>query len=104
MKNLASRAARDRCQGRASVSSDPAASWAPSGVLRPDLSQRLTLDNIRMALIRREDTIIFSLIERSQFRLNAEAYGRGAVSVPCYDPKTGDMKSLLELSSLRTIF
>ena len=62
----------------------------------------VSLGSIRDALIRQEDTIIFSLIERSQFRRNAEIYSPGAVSVPCYDPKTGDMKSLLELSLRET--
>ena len=66
--------------------------------LIPDLSDRLTLDNIRTALIRQEDTIIFSLIERSQFKRNTEIYEAGAVSVPCFDSKTGEMKSLLEFT------
>lgn len=38
----------------------------------------LSLDRIRNVLIRLEDTIIFSMIERSQFALNPRIYQRGA--------------------------
>jgi len=37
----------------------------------------LSLDSIRDTLIRQEETIIFALIERSQFRRNAIAYEKG---------------------------
>ncbi len=42
-----------------------------------DKSMALSLANIRGSLIRQEDTIIFSLIERSQFSLNAPVYDGG---------------------------
>lgn len=38
----------------------------------------LSLDRIRSVLIRLEDTIIFSLIERAQFAHNPRIYQRGA--------------------------
>ncbi|KAJ9119686.1 hypothetical protein QFC22_003396 [Naganishia vaughanmartiniae] len=38
----------------------------------------LSLDNIRSTLIRLEDTIIFALIERSQFAWNQKIYEKGA--------------------------
>ncbi|ORY31289.1 chorismate mutase [Naematelia encephala] len=43
-----------------------------------DASQLLSLDRIRGQLIRLEDTIIFSLIERAQFGLNEKIYQAGA--------------------------
>ena len=46
-----------------------------------DRSMALSLANIRGSLIRQEDTIIFSLIERSQFSLNAPVYNEGDLSV-----------------------
>ena len=45
-----------------------------------DKSMALSLANIRGSLIRQEDTIIFSLIERSQFSLNAPVYDEGKLS------------------------
>lgn len=39
----------------------------------------LSLANIRDSLIRQEDTIIFSLIERSQFAVNSAVYSKGGV-------------------------
>jgi len=38
----------------------------------------LSLDRIRSILVRLEDTIIFSLIERAQFAHNPKIYQRGA--------------------------
>jgi chorismate mutase len=38
----------------------------------------LSLDSIRSSLIRQEETIIFALIERAQFRQNVKVYERGA--------------------------
>ncbi|XP_010670212.1 chorismate mutase 1, chloroplastic [Beta vulgaris subsp. vulgaris] len=45
---------------------------------RVDESESLTLDGIRMSLIRQEDSIIFSLLERSQFCYNADTYNPDA--------------------------
>ncbi|GAQ82935.1 chorismate mutase [Klebsormidium nitens] len=50
-----------------------------------DESENLTLDKIRDNLIRQEDTIIFSLIERAQFRQNSAAYDAKSNSVPGFD-------------------
>ncbi|KAI3987740.1 hypothetical protein MKX01_028474 [Papaver californicum] len=41
---------------------------------RVDESDTLTLDSIRHSLIRQEDSIIFSLLERAQYSYNSEAY------------------------------
>jgi len=41
-------------------------------------SEVLSLDSIRASLIRQEETIIFALIERAQFRQNKVVYQRGA--------------------------
>lgn len=50
-------------------------------------SQSLSLANIRESLIRQEDTIVFSLIERSQFAVNSPIYQASEeLSVP------GDME------------
>lgn len=50
-----------------------------------DESQNLTLDKIRDNLIRQEDTIIFSLIERAQFRLNPATYDSRSNPVPGFE-------------------
>ncbi|KAI3947475.1 hypothetical protein MKW92_017395 [Papaver armeniacum] len=41
---------------------------------RVDESDTLTLDSIRHSLIRQEDSIIFSLLERAQYSYNSETY------------------------------
>lgn len=41
----------------------------------------MTLDGIRNSLIRQEDSIIFSLLERAQYCYNAEAYDPDAFSM-----------------------
>jgi monofunctional chorismate mutase len=43
------------------------------------MSTELQLDHLRGVLVRLEETIIFGLIERSQFRRNERAYERGAM-------------------------
>lgn len=48
---------------------------------RVDESQNLTLDAIRNSLIRQEDSIIFSLLERAQYCYNAETYDPDAMSM-----------------------
>ncbi|EXJ94068.1 chorismate mutase [Capronia coronata CBS 617.96] len=47
-----------------------------------DASKALDLENIRFQLIRLEDTIIFHLIERVQFPLNATIYDPVALPIP----------------------
>lgn len=48
---------------------------------RIDGSENLTLDGIRRSLIRQEDSIIFSLLERAQYCYNADTYDPNAFSV-----------------------
>jgi hypothetical protein len=60
-----------------------------------DLSSALSLANIRQTLIRLEDTIIFSLIERAQFARNEPVYQPDAIPVPGFRPD-GRRYSLLE--------
>ena len=61
-----------------------------------DLSDRLKLDNVRQSLIRQEDSIIFALIERSQYKVNDKIYKTNSIDVPCYDAKTGVRSSMIE--------
>jgi chorismate mutase len=61
----------------------------------------LSLDSIRSSLIRQEETIIFALIERAQFRQNDIVYrkgGFGSLGIPAgsHDPRNGDELSFLE--------
>ncbi|GMN35283.1 hypothetical protein TIFTF001_005203 [Ficus carica] len=42
----------------------------------------MTLDAVRDALIRQEDTIIFSLIERAKFPINSPTYDESRLSIP----------------------
>lgn len=43
-----------------------------------DESESLTLDSIRYSLIRQEDSIIFSLLERAQYCYNGDTYNYDA--------------------------
>lgn len=45
-------------------------------------SDTLTLDGIRDSLIRQEDSIVFSLIERARFPLNGKMYHHNYTSIP----------------------
>lgn len=45
-------------------------------------STALSLPHIRYQLIRLEDTVLFSLIERAQFPLNSNIYVPGAIPIP----------------------
>ncbi|XP_027362359.1 chorismate mutase 3, chloroplastic [Abrus precatorius] len=62
-------------QLRAAASSFPI---RHSGKKRVDESKSLTLDSIRHSLIRQEDSIIFSLLERAQYCYNADTYDNDA--------------------------
>lgn len=53
------------------------------GIPNPGPGGTLKLSDLRSRLLRQEETIIFALIERSQFRLNPLAYTPGAL-VPGY--------------------
>ncbi|WIA41210.1 hypothetical protein OEZ86_004825 [Tetradesmus obliquus] len=81
------------CKAVANVQS-PAAATAPTPGAR-DMSASLTLPNIRSSLIRQEDSIIFTLIERAQFAQNPLVYQPGGVEVPAYS-KDGKQYSLME--------
>ncbi|KAK4601726.1 hypothetical protein RGQ29_011029 [Quercus rubra] len=48
---------------------------------RVDVSDNLTLEGIRNSLIRQEDSIIFSLLERAQYCYNADTYDPNAFSM-----------------------
>ena len=47
-----------------------------------DMSEALSLQNIRSSLIRQEDTIIFGFIERAQFARNSPVYTSDAIAGP----------------------
>ncbi len=49
------------------------------------MREELKLDNIRSNLIRQEETIIFSIIERSQFGKNKIIYEKNGIPIPDYD-------------------
>lgn len=49
------------------------------------MRDELKLENIRSNLIRQEETIIFSLIERSQFGKNQIIYKKKGIPIPGYD-------------------
>lgn len=65
---------------RAVCSSLPSPHIRYSKNSRIDESETLTLDSIRHSLIRQEDSIIFSLLERAQFCYNASTYDPDAFS------------------------
>ncbi|KAL9861604.1 Chorismate mutase 3 [Arabidopsis thaliana] len=51
------------------------------GLLRVDESEYLKLESIRHSLIRQEDSIIFNLLERAQYRYNADTYDEDAFTM-----------------------
>ncbi|KAK4490723.1 hypothetical protein RD792_001424 [Penstemon davidsonii] len=57
---------------------------------RVDESQSYTLDGIRNSLIRQEDSIIFSLVERAQFCYNAETYDPNAFAMDGFHGSLAD--------------
>lgn len=52
---------------------------------RLDSSDTLTLDSIRESLIRQEDSIIFNLLERSQYCFNAPTYDTSQFPFPGFE-------------------
>lgn len=52
------------------------------GIPNPPSGKPLMLDDLRERLIRQEETIIFSLIERAQFKRNRRIYTPGAFELP----------------------
>ena len=67
------------------------------GIDLMDRSSALSLANIRGSLIRQEDTIIFSLIERAQFSVNAPVYQAGKSYEPIQGSKTTASQQFLLL-------
>lgn len=64
----------------------PSASTASSvGASLVDESDILTLASIRDSLIRQEDSIIFSLIERAQYKLNSPTYDANRFAIPGFE-------------------
>ncbi|MED6221552.1 Chorismate mutase 1-like protein [Stylosanthes scabra] len=63
-----------------SLKASPTTGFVPAGK-RVDGSEKLTLDNIRHSLIRQEDSIIFSLLERAEYLYNADTYDPNAFSM-----------------------
>lgn len=51
---------------------------------RVDETESYTLDGIRTSLIRQEDSIIFSLVERAQYRYNPETYDPNAFTMESF--------------------
>ena len=49
------------------------------------MHQNLKLENIRNVLIRQEETIIFALVERAQFKQNEIIYKKGGIPIPNFD-------------------
>jgi chorismate mutase len=46
---------------------------------------QLDLENIRSVLIRQEETLIFALVERAQFKINTIIYRPGGIPIPRFD-------------------
>ena len=54
------------------------------------MQQQLNIENLRCSLIRQEETIIFALIERAQFRQNLIIYKENGISIPNYNGSFSD--------------
>ena len=95
---------RMRVSGDVSTAAAGAAVTAGAATESVDLSSQLQLDNIRETLIRQEDTIIFSIIERAQFAANAPVYQPDAVPVPEFaaDGNISDCTSILICTCTRS--
>lgn len=74
------RSSSSSLSGATNLSAEAATAQTANGAAAPHLKTTdiLSLPSIRSTLIRQEETIIFALIERSQFRQNAEVYRKGA--------------------------
>mmetsp|Transcript_18531 Transcript_18531/g.38861 ORF Transcript_18531/g.38861 Transcript_18531/m.38861 type:complete len:355 (+) Transcript_18531:3-1067(+) len=55
------------------------------GIPNPAPGDTLKLDDLRERLIRQEETIIFALVERSQFRTNDVIYTPGKIPIPGFE-------------------
>jgi len=63
----------------------------------------LSLDSIRSSLIRQEETIIFALIERSQFLQNQQVYEKGAMGSFVDQEDPSESLSFLEYMLMGTV-
>lgn len=66
----------------------------------------LSLESIRSTLIRQEETIIFALIERAQFRHNAIVYDKGGfgdLGTPLGSKESNEKLSFLEYMLVGTV-
>eukprot|EP00563_Minutocellus_polymorphus_P001675 CAMPEP_0181046488 /NCGR_PEP_ID=MMETSP1070-20121207/14377_1 /TAXON_ID=265543 /ORGANISM="Minutocellus polymorphus, Strain NH13" /LENGTH=394 /DNA_ID=CAMNT_0023125105 /DNA_START=162 /DNA_END=1346 /DNA_ORIENTATION=- len=70
---------RSRSVASSNLSAESTTAHTATGAAAPHLKTTdiLSLPSIRSTLIRQEETIIFALIERSQFRQNPEVYQKG---------------------------
>nr|DAD32027.1 TPA_asm: hypothetical protein HUJ06_010878 [Nelumbo nucifera] len=68
-----------------SVKASAASSAGLERKKRVDESESLTLDSIRHSLIRQEDSIIFSLLERAQYCYNADTYDHNVFSMDGFE-------------------
>ncbi|KAJ7943395.1 Chorismate mutase [Quillaja saponaria] len=80
-KFFESNSARKGCLSLQAASSSFSSPMRYSMKKRVDESESLTIDGIRHSLIRQEDSIIFSLLERAQYCYNADTYDHNAFSV-----------------------
>jgi hypothetical protein len=60
--------------GQLAVALAPGAAMASNTASLSDADVALDLNNIRKSLMRMEDSIIFSLIERAQYKINNPVY------------------------------
>lgn len=70
------------------------------GIPNPPPDMPLMLSDLRERLIRQEETIIFSLIERAQFKSNPKIYTVGAFDIPGYNDGTFSQFLLYELEKV----
>lgn len=70
------------------------------GIPNPKAGSPLMLSDLREKLIRQEETIIFALIERAQFRRNAKIYVPGAFDIPGGSDWTFSQYLLFELEKV----
>lgn len=70
---------------------------------------RFTLDSVRDALIREEDSIVFSLIERARFPYNAPAYdssflGNGLSIAELYVRESESLQAKVHFLSIALVY
>ncbi|KAK6155055.1 hypothetical protein DH2020_009303 [Rehmannia glutinosa] len=80
-KNCSVRFQDSRKDGILAIHASAATTNGVAQKSRVDETQSYTLDGIRNSLIRQEDSIIFSLVERAQFCYNEETYDPNAFAM-----------------------